>query len=703
MLSLRNSQKSATNKLFQTHKQYKCELDELDKQYANITKSTNYINDHITKLNVDHKYMATKNDIQQSFKKKIESMQRDALEEIKTAYSTEQIKIGAEYKDFEDKLKSTNQEKADANKLAYNKSVNIAVLQLNKLFKKYKLKINNKNLILKEFNPPNAIDIVKTCKVVPCNKLNSFNNEYSKQCIILNDEYKKSIDEMNRQADIAKSDAEWINSATQLYDNIKHLEQEYKERCQRNKYKYNIERYNHINGCTECTTTNFLYIDINKELKFIESKELTPTILYFTKYIESLKDGTTLSDIINLCNNNIDIINQLNIFIKQFIIAFLTNYNAEIDRIRELEINLPREQNIIYTTLYAEKIWTKVRCNNILNLENADKTDDAKINDFKKQDEKFYKDFPIVARYMICMDVYSRTAFKKFLHKLILSGQRRQGQVNQTPTDKKDAETEWIEMQADYVKYLYQDYNKDKHISADELNKIWRDTFNSLKREFSEFRELYTKKVKQVEEEKKKHTAKVAKDVIGRLTTIQSIDKEAELRLYRELQDTLFMQRANKNLKILLNKVQPIGDEYYGRGTNNDAEQKMQQDAKLKEAKNKIEPEAKIKNPIKYFYDNLTQENDNSVFEALADLCAIESRRAILLELNSLIVSKKIITILPVIDGNGTNEDDDKLWQTERVRWRELNPELNESEKIHIPYSRNLLRTYYYNNERFEI
>jgi hypothetical protein len=340
---------------------------------------------------------------------------------------------------------------------------------------------------------------------------------------------------------------------------------------------------------------------------------------------------------------------------------------------------------------------------NVLELDNCKKTDDEKITEFKKQDEKFYKDFPIVARYMVCMDAYSRQAFKRFLNKLVMNNQKRQ-----TPGDAKagDAENDWIELQADYVKFLYQEYNRERHVSNEELNRIWRDTYNSLKKEFGDFRELYQQKVKKIEEDKKKHTAKVAKDVIGRLTTIQEIDDATQLKLYHEMQDTLFLQRSSKNLKRLLSRMELThlaSVEYEGRGRNEEAEKIMAQDVKVKEAKNKIEPVAKVRNPVKYYYDELDADHDKGVMQALYNLCALEAYRHTLLELNIEIRErrKQLEAIAgSIIEGTGLNEEEATKWETERIRWKEVNPQLNENGKIFVPYSRNLIRAYYYNNER---
>jgi hypothetical protein len=611
-------------------------------------------------------YYGKKAENDRKTKLEVENIQHTLLDEIKNQFVNEQFRIMNEYKEYETKMKKNYRDKELENMQEYSTQIDNYI---NKFNKKIHLHLCNHNcdlIKIPTFKPPTVESILKNAKIInSCNKLNEINNEFNKVKKKLNQEYKKTKET-------------WDNE-TQIYETIAELDIEYNLRCTRYRNKFNIERFEHINKCKECITEKFSYIN----MKNINE----PLLSYFYPHLISEKKWCQTCDKPILqyfeCKQGNEILIE---FAKLFIKAFIAYYNNEINRIHDYEMNIPKEQNIAYTLLYAEKVWTKVKSSKILNLSLNQKTDDEKITEFKKDEDKFYKDFPIVARYMVCMETYNRVAFKKFLFKLINKKQ------NNYSRKEGESENQWIELQADYVKYLYQECNKTKHLSTKELQYIWKETYDLLKKEFGDFKELYDKKMKQIEEEKKAHNAEVAKDLLGRLTTIQSIDEKTQYKLYIEMQNTLYLQRVNKNLKQLLTRQQilPILE---AKGTNKDEELRMENDKKMKTAKLKFEAESQVKNPIKYYYDNL--ESDKEILLNLRDLIYLRRHRELLFELNN---RKEIV--LPNIEGNGNNNDLIEKWNEEIKQWQN---EHGNERKIHIPYTRNLVRMYYDNNCRFEI
>jgi hypothetical protein len=584
-------------------------------------------------------------------KLEIEDIQHKLLNEIKSQYISEQKKIMKEYNEFETNSKEIFKIKEEANLRTYQQ-------QLDMLVNKYNKKLNNKNKNKQKFielEPIKIENILKLAKINNCKKLTDLDIEYHKSKKQLNNEYKKTKDR-------------WSTGEENIYETVKELELEYNLRCYRYRYKYNIEKYYHINKCQECKTENFLYCNEEKLYEYFHEHK-------------------------NIKVDKSEIIEE---FIKTFISIFIEYYDSEITRIQEYELLVPKEQNIIYTVLYAEKIWTKIKSLKILDLKFNNKSDDEKIEQFRKEEDKFYKDFPIVARYMICADTYNRIAFKKFLTKLINSNEKKQNRTNKT-----DAENEWIELQADYVKYLYQEYNKSKHLSSKELQNIWKETYELLKNEFSSFKDLYDKKIKQIEEDKKIQNAEIAKDLLNRLTSIQSIDNDTQYKLYIEMQNTLFLQRSNKNLKELLKRkiyIEPVKE---GNGKNNEGIMEMERDKKMKEAKSKFSPEAQIKNPVKYYYDNLEPNMDEHMFKELRNLRYLQDYRDVLYELFICHQYLKHMKKEQIIEGYGTNEEQLMKWKEEQQKW--IDDHYGSSTKIHVPYTRNLVKMYYDNDERFEI
>lgn len=146
---------------------------------------------------------------------------------------------------------------------------------------------------------------------------------------------------------------------------------------------------------------------------------------------------------------------------------------------------------------------------------------------------EFMNEFPIVARYMICMGQFSKKAFSRFLEKI-------KATVH-PPADKREKgymEDQWIRRQADYVRYLWEAYQKGHYNNA-EAKWVWDDAYKKLKGEFDDFRDKYQSIEKSTKEEKEQLKGSLAKDLIQRLATSkQSVsDDEAKRLLYvaREL------------------------------------------------------------------------------------------------------------------------------------------------------------------------
>ena len=699
-VDLINMAKESDNRSQLIEYSYTENIEKLKKQYNG--------KELIEKLSEEERiYYGKRADNERQTKHELERVQRILLDEIKAQYEAEQIRIMKEFSNFEIKAKQTFYNKEMENNREYKLGIDQIVQKYNKKLYSVMRKHNGVNASgctekecdvkqIPKFEIPTIESIIKTAIVNGCDELKKLDTEYGTTKKTLSKEYKKTKES-------------W-NTNSQIYDSEKELDGEYNSRCSRYRYKYTIERFEHINKCTECKTTKFSYIP------FINTKDkkvvTNPLLAYFHKHIKpcnSLCSKTCVNE--HWCQDcNVPIIEPckckegyalLSEFAHQFIEIFINFYNNEIERIRNYEVTVPKEQNLTFTVLFAEKIWTKVKSRKVLDLNYNEKDEDAKITEFKKEDEKFYKDFPIVSRYMVCTDTYNRVAFKKFLTKLILNNAKKTQREQSGLSKEGDAENAWIELQADYVKYLYQECNKTKHLSTTEMRHVWKETYELLKKEFGDFRELYDKKVKQIDEEKKTNTAQVAKDLIGRLTTIQSIDNETQYKLYIEMQNTLFLQRARNNLKALLVKQPPIVICIESKGKNKEAAKMLERDKKLKEAKNKFDPEAQIKNPVKYYYDNLNEDADTELFKGLCDLKYLYNHHDVIHDLTHYLRRNTFNNI--EFEGDGTNMDLVPKWEAERKKWLDERQHMEYPEiKIHVPYTRNLVRMYYDNNCRFE-
>jgi hypothetical protein len=625
-------------------------------------------------------YLGKKADLDRQTKRELEGIQKTLLDEVKSQYMAEQMAIMREYAIFESKAKETYKQKEVDYLREYSTKVDTLISKYNK-----KLHVAKLQYAIPRFEPPTIEHIIKTAKIQPCAELKKIDDEFATNKKRLKEEYNKTKESWNIDA--------------QIYSTQKELDVEYNARCTRYRYKINIERFYHVNVCAECKTDQFSYIPVFDPKNKESVAKVRPLTAYFRNTVGSSAIDATAATLVPTGIPEVDAI--LAEFARQFVHVFVDFYNKEIVRIRDYEISVPKEQNVVYTVLFAEKIWTKVKSTKILDLKFGNKSDDEKVADFRKQEDKFYKDFPIVARYMVCADTYNRVAFKKYLVKLIANNAKQTAKSRAGLSKEGEAEDKWIELQADYVKYLYQEYHKSKHLSQAELRNVWKETYDLLKKEFGDFRELYDKKVKQVEEEKKIHNAEVAKEVIGRLTTIQSIDEDTQYKLYLEMQNTLYLQRANKNLKALAARLPKTEAGLDGRGRNVNAGEQMDRDKKVKEAKAKTQPEAQIKNPVKHYYDNRETQADTLVFRALRDLCTLHKYHDVQHELAAAVQRYRVDS---AIEGDGINATLLEKWEDERKKWRkERATSANPDIKIHIPYTRNLVQMYYDNGCRFEM
>ena len=113
--------------------------------------------------------------------------------------------------------------------------------------------------------------------------------------------------------------------------------------------------------------------------------------------------------------------------------------------------------------------------------------DHEKVEVYQKTKFKdFYESFPIVCRYMLCMGQFSNKAFLRYLKKCEAM------QPHKNPNKKREkgeAEDEWVKRQADYVRYLWESYQK-QHFDKRDSNNIWQHAYQTLKQEFQDFKDI---------------------------------------------------------------------------------------------------------------------------------------------------------------------------------------------------------------------
>ena len=180
--------------------------------------------------------------------------------------------------------------------------------------------------------------------------------------------------------------------------------------------------------------------------------------------------------------------------------------------------------------------------------------DKAKLEIFREKlgYNEFMNEYPIMTRYMVCMGQYSSKAFRRFLEKIRMTkhppdGQREKGYM----------EDQWIRRQADYVRYLWEAYQK-SHYNTAEASWIWEDAYKNLKGEFDDFRNKYEELKVSTKEEAKKLNGESAKDLLERLQTGKQklSDADAQL-LLKKLKEKAYERRRKNMLEEILKTVKP--------------------------------------------------------------------------------------------------------------------------------------------------
>ena len=217
----------------------------------------------------------------------------------------------------------------------------------------------------------------------------------------------------------------------------------------------------------------------------------------------------------------------------------------------------------------AEQIWLNVQV--LMKSEAYSKmNDDQKTSLIQKDFKEFYKNFPIVARYMICLGKYRMSAFKKMLIKC---------KNTTNPTTSLDAEERkqlseklWIERQADYIRFLWEDSHDNVAFSQMDSDAVWEQTNKALTDEFKEFKELHDASEKKIKADALKHKKERLYEMSNRIIEgTQKMDDKDTKDLLVKLKNKLFKQRFSNVMKELPTQVSK-GHSQKGKGRSEDSE-----------------------------------------------------------------------------------------------------------------------------------
>jgi len=260
----------------------------------------------------------------------------------------------------------------------------------------------------------------------------------------------------------------------------------------------------------------------------------------------------------------------------------LENKTNQLNQLNDQDHNI--EKIIDENIKKALKVWEDLK--KIVNEtpEYKEWEDKKKISYFRDtlKHKEFMDNYPVTARYMICVGHFTVKAFKKFLNKLYT--------IKLDPIkrlEKGYTEDQWLRRQADYVRYLWEDYQKG-HYNIQHAQMIWQDAYQKLRGEMDDFRDKHKEIEKNIGEEKKTYKIENAKELIHRIrNTEQKLSDEDTLKLIEILKKAKETKEEPEQKEIIdpstgiktIIKSQPI---YYDQNTgeymqpvyNNESENK---------------------------------------------------------------------------------------------------------------------------------
>ena len=150
--------------------------------------------------------------------------------------------------------------------------------------------------------------------------------------------------------------------------------------------------------------------------------------------------------------------------------------DSDIQKINE------SKDHIEVSILVATKMWNDIKTRVTNDPKFVELPDNDKVAIYQNSEYKeFYTEFPIVSRYMVCMGQFSSKALKKYLLKC-----KNVKHDAVKSREKGYTEDQWVQRQADYVRYLWESYQR-QHYSPSESTNIWQHAYKTLKQEFKDF------------------------------------------------------------------------------------------------------------------------------------------------------------------------------------------------------------------------
>ena len=203
----------------------------------------------------------------------------------------------------------------------------------------------------------------------------------------------------------------------------------------------------------------------------------------------------------------------------------------------------------------ANTLWKKIvsAVKKNPDIENWD--DGRKIDYFYEDNKEFYKEFPIVCRYMVTMGQYSSRAFSKYL------SFKAMDMKNMPPPHKRKPgyiEDKWVQREATYIKELWKSYKKGQYAES-EAKLVWKHAYESLKKEFDGFRDTYKQTELKIKEENAYNNKELIKETLMRI--LNKDHQDGQKPIIDTNPDNGVIQPKPGHGKLDINKKQQLRDQ----------------------------------------------------------------------------------------------------------------------------------------------
>lgn len=231
----------------------------------------------------------------------------------------------------------------------------------------------------------------------------------------------------------------------------------------------------------------------------------------------------------------------------------INSRNKHLSDKKEYNMESPGIESSLNT---ASRMWDdlKKRVNETPSF--AELSDNEKIKIYQDTEYKnFYTEHPIVCRYMVCMGQFSGKAFKRYLLKC-KSMSAQKPVIDRTVEN--PSEDRWIQRQADYVKYLWESYQR-HHFNPSDAQDIWQNAYNTLSKECKDFKDMHKNIEERLKNENKTNKAELVKEMLTRISSEeQTLDDITTNKLIEKLKAQVMEQRRKKLIDQINSDVELI-------------------------------------------------------------------------------------------------------------------------------------------------